>query len=124
MVSVRSLQRGPVTCVSLLGAGASCACGLSDVAGLQVRVLDGLAGDQRSAFESQLAGRNLEQALSRLRHIATLLDSDRPIGLMVSALGKLPTSTAQCANSWWEPSTLVALIWCRTPRFAASGCPR
>lgn len=56
-----------------LGAGAARACGLPDVARLQELVLDGLGDDYRAAFEQQLAGRNLEAALSRLRRIATLL---------------------------------------------------
>lgn len=50
------------------------ACGLPDVAELQNQVLGGLEGEQRAAFERQLAGRNLEQALSRLRRIAVLLE--------------------------------------------------
>jgi hypothetical protein len=57
-----------------LGAGAARACGLPDVADLQSQVLGGLEGEQRAAFEGQLAGRDLEQALSRLRRIAVLLE--------------------------------------------------
>lgn len=57
-----------------LGAGAARACGLPDVADLQSQVLGGLEGEQRAAFERQLAGRDLEQALSRLRRIAVLLE--------------------------------------------------
>jgi hypothetical protein len=56
-----------------LGAGAAHACGLPDVATLQQLVLDRLGDDDRAAFEQQLAGRNLEAALSRLRRIAALL---------------------------------------------------
>lgn len=59
---------------AFVGAGASRACGLPDVSGLERQILDGLQGDQRAAFEGQLAGRNLEQALSRLRRIEALLD--------------------------------------------------
>jgi hypothetical protein len=44
------------------------------VSGLEKRVLDGLVGDQRAAFDLQLSGGNLERALSRLRSIATLLE--------------------------------------------------
>jgi SIR2-like domain len=72
-LSAKLATRSRHVCV-FLGAGASCACGLPDVSGLQERVLDELVGDQRGAFEGQLLGRNLEQALSRLRHISTLLD--------------------------------------------------
>lgn len=95
-LSAKLATRSRHVCV-FLGAGASCACGLSDVAGLQVRVLDGLAGDQRSAFESQLAGRNLEQALSRLRHIATLLDgsADRVNGLSAREAADLDRSVCK-----------------------------
>jgi len=61
---------------AFIGAGASRACGLPDVSGLQTQVLDGLIGDQRTAFEHQLEARTLEQALSRLRRIAALLEGD------------------------------------------------
>jgi SIR2-like domain len=68
---------------AFLGAGAARACGLPDVTGLQTKVLKGLKGDQRATFEAQLAERNLEQALSRLRRIAVLLEGtgDRVDGL-------------------------------------------
>ena len=59
---------------AFVGAGAARACGLPDVSGLQTQVLEGLAGSQRAAFERQLAARSLEQALSRLRRIAALLE--------------------------------------------------
>ena len=72
-LSAKLATRSRHVCV-FLGAGASCACGLPDVQGLQVRILDGLTGQQHTAFERQLSGRNLEHALSRLRRIATLLD--------------------------------------------------
>ena len=81
-LSAKLATRSRHVCV-LLGAGASCACGLPDVSGLQVRVLDGLVGGQRTALEHQLSGRNLEQALSRVRRITALLDetTDRVDGL-------------------------------------------
>jgi len=59
-----------------LGAGASKACGLPDVGELQQKVLDGLGPEHREAFEIQLRDRDLEQALSRLRRIAALLEGD------------------------------------------------
>lgn len=59
---------------AFLGAGTSRACGLPDVSGLERQIVDGLHGDQRAAFQGQLSGRNLEQALSRLRRIEALLD--------------------------------------------------
>ena len=60
-----------------LGAGAARACGLPDIAELQERVLRSLNSDDRAALNNQLAGRNLEKALSRLRRIAALLDDQR-----------------------------------------------
>lgn len=62
-----------------LGAGASKACGLPDVAELQQKVLDGLDTDQRQAFEVQLANRDLEQALSRIRRIGALLEGSEEL---------------------------------------------
>lgn len=56
-----------------LGAGAALACGLPDVSALQTGVLGLLSPEQKAAFEKQLNGRNLEQALSHLRRIAALL---------------------------------------------------
>lgn len=81
-ISLKLAARSRHVCV-FLGAGASRACKLPDVDALQALVLDGLAGDDRTAFEHQLGGRNLEQALSRLRRIATLLEegSDKIDGL-------------------------------------------
>lgn len=58
---------------TFLGAGISRACGLPDVAALQTRVLEQLRDDERAAFERQLDGRNLEEALSRVRRISALL---------------------------------------------------
>jgi hypothetical protein len=58
----------------LLGAGASRACGLPDVSGLQKYILGELSGDQHDAFNGQLSRGNLEQALSRLRRITALLE--------------------------------------------------
>jgi hypothetical protein len=58
---------------AFLGAGTSRSCGLPDVAGLQELIVNSLEPDQKADFERQVSGRNLEQALSRLRRIATLL---------------------------------------------------
>jgi hypothetical protein len=57
-----------------LGAGASKACGLPDVAGLTEHVRGHLMPDQLVAFERLAVNRNLEQVLSRLRRIAALLE--------------------------------------------------
>jgi hypothetical protein len=57
-----------------IGAGASRACGLPDVAGLEQHLRSVLTGDGQSHFEHLMEDRNLEQVLSRLRRIAALLD--------------------------------------------------
>jgi hypothetical protein len=57
-----------------IGAGASRACGLPDVAGLEQHLRSALSGDGLSHFEHLMEDRNLEQVLSRLRRIAALLD--------------------------------------------------
>jgi hypothetical protein len=75
---------------AFLGAGASRACGLPDVSGLQECILSGLVGVQRASFEGQLSGRTLEQALSRLRRIAALLDP---------GVGRVDGLTAQDAEA-------------------------
>lgn len=62
----------------LLGAGASKASGLPDICGLQKQVLEALDDDERRAFSKQLEGRDLEQALSRVRRIEAL-GSETPI---------------------------------------------
>ncbi len=77
-LSAKLATRSRHVCV-FLGAGASKACGLPDVATLQALITDGLDGDQRTAFERELAGRNLEQALSRLRQIASLVTADETV---------------------------------------------
>lgn len=72
-VSMKLATRSRHVC-AFLGAGAARACGLPDIAALETQVVDGLTGARRDAFQRQLAGRNLEQALSRLRRIAALLE--------------------------------------------------
>lgn len=72
-LSAKLASRSRHVCV-FLGAGASRAAGLPDVAGLQTRVLAGLVPAQRRLFTEQLAGRTLEQALSRVRRIAALVE--------------------------------------------------
>jgi hypothetical protein len=70
---------------AFLGAGVARACGLPDIAQLQQRVLSGLKSKEQSdAFARQLEGRNLEQALSRLRRIAALLTGDQLIDDLTS----------------------------------------
>ena len=72
-LSQKLATRSRHVCV-FLGAGASRACGLPDISALEKQVLAGLNGDQRDAFATQMTHRSLEQALSRLRRIAALLD--------------------------------------------------
>lgn len=59
-----------------LGAGASRACGLPDVAQLEERVNLRLDPEEQKQLSHQLRGRNLEQALSRIRRLAALLEGD------------------------------------------------
>lgn len=70
---------------AFLGAGTARACGLPDIAQLEQRVLGDLEVDDRAALEQQLAGRNLEQALSRLRRIAALLSGDQKVDGLTAA---------------------------------------
>lgn len=78
-LSAKLAARSRHVCV-LLGAGASKACGLPIIDDLQQRVEKGLDNKGRIFFKEQLAkGRNLEQILSRLRKIATLLDNSTDV---------------------------------------------
>ena len=61
---------------AFLGAGAAKACGLPTVAELEKEVGDALPASQRKAFAAQLERGNLEQALSRIRRIMTLLEGE------------------------------------------------
>ena len=74
-LSAKLATRSRHVCV-FLGAGVAQACGLPGVKLLEERVLEALTGDDRGALERELSGRNLEQALSRLRRIAALLAGD------------------------------------------------
>lgn len=69
---------------AFLGAGASRACGLPDMATLDGQILERLDEQAQSALKRvRGGGRNIEQVLSRLRRIATLLEegSDQVDGL-------------------------------------------
>ena len=59
-----------------MGAGASKACGLPDVLQLKQRVMEQLVQVDKKQLERQLRGRNLEQALSRIRRFAALFDGE------------------------------------------------
>lgn len=69
----------------LLGAGASRACGLPDLLQLQDLVLDSLSSAHEKYFRTQLEGRNLEGALSRLRRIRALLSGESEIEGLTAA---------------------------------------
>ena len=66
----------------LLGAGASCAAGLPGLTDLQQTVVGALHGDDRETAEALLTERNLEQAISRLRRIQTLLEDGEELAGM------------------------------------------
>jgi len=79
-----------------LGAGVAKSCGLPDIADLQTRVQSGLEAGDRDAFDRQLMGRNIEQALSRLRRIAGLVTGDdRVDGLSAADATTLDTKVCQ-----------------------------
>ncbi len=81
---------------TFFGAGVAKACGLPDVAELQAKVLINLAAEEKVSFEKQLSGRNLEQALSRLRRIAALLSGDDKVdGLTANVATSLDTKVCQ-----------------------------
>ena len=102
----------------LLGAGVGKACGLPDVTGLQTEVVQGLCDHRREALERVLKDRTLEQALSRLRRIAALVEGDDTVdGLTASAakdldglvcraivnalqIGGVAPSGARCLAAW------------------------
>src|SRR5258708_27281731 len=82
-LSAKLATRSRHVCV-FLGAGASHACGLPTVSQLHELVLSDLNTNDQQAFAVQLEGRNLEQALSRLRRIAALLTSAQPVDGLTS----------------------------------------
>ena len=62
-----------------LGAGASKACGLPDTTDLQTRVGKRLKGASKQWFNAHIVERNLEQLLSRVRRIASVLEQDQSL---------------------------------------------
>lgn len=74
-LAAKLATRSRHVCV-FLGAGISKACGLPDLEDLKKRVLSGLDCDNLAAIERQLRNNNLEQALSRIRRIASLVTGD------------------------------------------------
>ena len=74
-LSSKLASRSRHVCV-FLGAGASTACGLSGVSQLEDGVRRRLKADDMEQLSGQLQERNLEQALSRIRRIAALLEGN------------------------------------------------
>lgn len=64
---------------AFIGAGASKACGLPDVQGLEGKVRAELTGNDLAAYNRLLDGRNIEQVLSRLRRISGLVTGDETV---------------------------------------------
>lgn len=94
-VSAKLATRSRHVC-TFFGAGTSKACGLPDVAQLQKKVLEQLKAEERALFANQLSGRNLEQALSRLRRISALLTGDAELeGLTAKTAAALDKSVCQ-----------------------------
>lgn len=77
--------------VLFLGAGASCAAGLPDLAGLQAAVQEKLDAPDREAFARLSSSRNIEGVLSRLRLVAQVLEgtTDKLDGLGAAAAAEL-----------------------------------
>jgi hypothetical protein len=86
-LAAKLATRSRHVCV-FIGAGVGNACGLPDINGLEAKVKEDLDITQRSAFDMQLSGRNLEQVLSRLRRIAGLLSGDQKIDDLTAALAE------------------------------------
>lgn len=63
-----------------IGAGASCAAGLPDLKGLENAVRVALKPEFKDVFESSLKNRTLEQAISYLRRLSSILEKDQSLG--------------------------------------------
>jgi hypothetical protein len=77
-LSAKLATRSRHVCL-LLGAGASVGAGLPDLAGLTTKVLGVLNKDEKTILEELLKGRNLEEAITRLRRIEALLEKDEKV---------------------------------------------
>jgi hypothetical protein len=88
-LSAKLASRSRHVC-ALLGAGVARACGLPDVSQLQDDVRNRLDEPLKDDYSRQLEGRNLEQALSRLRRIAALITGDETVdGITAAEAGTL-----------------------------------
>ena len=98
-LSSKLASRSRHVCI-FLGAGASRACGLPDVSQLEERVKQRLQVDDKKHLSQQLESRNLEQALSRVRRVAALLEGDTQLeGLTREAAIRLDKSVCQAIVS-------------------------
>ena len=77
-LSSKLASRSRHVCI-FLGAGASKACGLPDISELQERITEHLDPESKQQLLAQLQERNLEQALSRIRRFAALLEGDTQV---------------------------------------------
>ena len=94
-LSSKLASRARHVCV-FLGAGTSRACGLPDVSQLEKSVKQRLEYDDEKQLSRQLKGRNLEQALSRIRRFAALLEGDSQLeGLTREAAEELDRKVCQ-----------------------------
>src|SRR5882757_375236 len=88
-LSARLAARSRHVCV-FFGAGIAKACGLPDLSQLQSKVIESLKEADRIGFQGLLKGRNLEQALTRLRRIRALLTDQQTIdGLTATRAAEL-----------------------------------
>ncbi len=74
-LSAKLASRSRHVC-TFLGAGSSHACGLPGVKELQEQVVSDLKAGDKETFQRQLKGRNLEEALTRIRRIAALVSDE------------------------------------------------
>ena len=81
----------------LLGAGSSRACGLPDIDQLRARVAEKLDPSLQAAFSAQIEGRNIEQALSRIRRICSVVTGEQAIDGLTMA-GATELDLAICAR--------------------------
>lgn len=68
----------------LIGAGAPHAAGLPDLKGLQTAVLESLDKEKRNLAEGLMKTRNLEETLSYLRRVSTILQEGQELGEFTS----------------------------------------
>ena len=98
-LSAKLATRSRHVCV-FLGAGSAQACGLPGVEQLQQVVMSGLSGWHKEAFEHQLKGRNIEEALTRIRRIEALVCHEEEFdGLSSETARKLDDSVCKAIVS-------------------------